>query len=182
MQGLGQTSQVVMSGCSSGARGALYHLDEVCGSVGAATKCNGFHDGQMSAGFGVYACSLSAATWWADIDPLLVGEISLHNAIAAGVSLWNGTILLNKCGSLETLSPALFASCYFADNAIAYVLIVLHNHVTHVCWRGRFIDTPLVAHTEQYDAFQIPYDIGHGPPFNQTEAACVHATHVLSAV
>ena len=38
------------------------------------------------------ACIYIAA-WWADIDPLLAGQISLHNALAAGVGLWNGAIL-----------------------------------------------------------------------------------------
>ena len=33
----------------------------------------------------------------------------------------------------------------------------------------RYVATPFLLHTEQYDAFQIPYDIGHGYPFSSSE-------------
>lgn len=133
--GLNDASMLVMGGCSSGARGALYNIDSVCSMLNPKTKCLGFHD----------------AVWWADIPPLEVGQISLYDALVDGAPLWNGSILMNKCGSLETLTPAEFALCYFADNAVGHVA------------------TQILVHTEQYDAFQIPYDIGHNPPYNTTE-------------
>jgi hypothetical protein len=47
------------------------------------------------------------AAWWADVEPLMVGQISLHDALATGVQLWQGTILENKVGSSLYMCPLL---------------------------------------------------------------------------
>ena len=38
-----------------------------------------------------------------------------------------------------------------------------------ICLLSSYVSTPLFMHTEQYDAFQVPYDINHGTPFDSAE-------------
>jgi hypothetical protein len=40
----------------------------------------------------------------------------------------------------------------------------------------------MLMHSEQYDAFQLPYDIGHSPPYNATEMTLVECARVCMCV
>lgn len=135
-------STFVMSGCSAGGRGALYNLDFVCEDVlgGTAKTCVGFHD----------------AAWWLDSSgwgfPAFDSNVPLLTTAATGIPLWNASVASGVCGQWPKDPAPSVAQCFLAHNAVPHVR------------------THLFIHGEQYDAFALPYDLGHMPPYkNKTQ-------------
>eukprot|EP00042_Codosiga_hollandica_P044109 m.428956 g.428956 ORF g.428956 m.428956 type:complete len:316 (+) comp56712_c0_seq1:319-1266(+) len=137
-QGLGNAQTVVITGCSAGARGALFNIDSLCSLVSTSTRCVGLFD----------------AAWWVEENPYDSSIDSLNETVVLGAPLWNASVLMDRCATLAA-GPVAFAQCFFSFNAIKYV------------------QTPFLMHSEQFDAFQIPYNIGHSYPFNSSEMAYI---------
>lgn len=144
---LENSQQIIFSGCSAGGRGSLYNLDQFCQGLNSPAYSENstinphLRDHSI---IGTQRCiGFADAAWWIVEDPFSKSVPSLRDVAILGTKLWNASIAMGKCPS-----PV---DCFFGSTLFA------------------LIDTPFVVHSESYDAFQLPWNVNHGPPFSTAE-------------
>lgn len=90
--------------------------------------------------------TLADAGWMQNIAPI-TGNTPVSQQLEEGISLWGG--IVNDACALG--NPGQEWMCYISPYAFPYIF------------------SPMLMHTEQYDAFQVPWDCC-SPPFNSTQA------------
>ena len=134
--GLGAVgARLLLSGCSAGARGAMYNADAVASAAPANVKVQALLD----------------AALWVNVPPL-APEISLAGQCEVAVPLFNASSALNP-GCVASLGNA----------SEAYLCLMGQYLLPHLA-------TPYYAYESQFDAFQLPYNLGGEPQVgNQTQ-------------
>ena len=93
--------------------------------------------------------AIGDAGWLVNFPPFSDSVASLAAEMSAAHSLWKSA-LDPDCAAANSDDPSL---CLFSPTAALY------------------IQAPILIQTEQDDMFQLPRDIGHGPPYNAAELA-----------
>lgn len=87
------------------------------------------------------------AGWFMSEQPLVPWDTAPDIQFKDALALWNGQVD-ESCADANSENAW---ECYFSTVGVKY------------------LKTRFFMHTEQYDAFQVPWDVGHGPPYNGTD-------------
>jgi len=143
--GLGSlpSSRLLYSGCSAGARGAMFNIDFIRPFIPADMELRGFLDSPM----------------WVDELPRLATTVPLENQTQAVYHLVNATAVLDPAclqAYTRVISPGVYDSsegwkCLYGQ------------------YRIPFLRTPFLISASQFDLFQLPYNEAAQPPYTGAE-------------